>query len=81
MIGSDGSVSINAECIREGASGNVDAGTITYFSSDIQGVGAVINGEAAQDGTDGETDEALMARLNAFRQRPATSGNAYSYEQ
>ena len=81
VIGSDGSVSINAECIREGASGNVDAGTITYFSSDIQGVDAVINGEAAQDGTDGETDEALMARLNAFRQRPATSGNAYSYEQ
>lgn len=36
---------------------------------------------AAVDGRDTESDERLYKRIDAFRKRPATSGNIYHYEQ
>ena len=80
-IGGGGVCSVPATCTEPGAAGNVAAGTIAYFASDIVGVDEVTNEGKAEGGTDEETDAELMARLDAFRKRPATSGNAYSYEQ
>lgn len=80
-IGAGGSVNVLATCTEPGAAGNAPAGTIIYLAGDIIGVDDVTNLEAAAGGTDGETDAELLARLDDFRRRPATSGNAYAYKQ
>ena len=81
VIPDGGTCSVLATCTEPGTAGNVAAGTITYLTSDIIGVESVTNAVDAVGGTDEETDAELMSRLDAFRRRPATSGNAYSYEQ
>lgn len=80
-IGEDGTGSAVAYAEEPGAGYNAPANTIQYFVNYLDGVDSVTNEEAAEGGADQESDEALLSRLNDFRQRPATSGNAASYRQ
>lgn len=75
-----GAATATATAAEIGEAYNVAAGTIVRQLSSLSGLNAVTN-DAATGGTDAETDAALVARLYAFLQRPATSGNAYHYEQ
>lgn len=68
------------EAAYVGEAYNVGAGEITNIVRAIAGLTSFTNA-AANGGTDPETDESLLARLNARRQTPATSGNAYHYRQ
>lgn len=68
---------VTAEAV--GASYNVEAGAITTLQNSV-GV-TVQSSTEAVGGTDMESDEALVQRLYARWQTPATSGNAYHYEQ
>jgi len=75
-----GAAGVTANAVEVGEKYNVAAGTITQQLVSISGLSSVTN-EAATGGTDPETDAALVARLYAFLQNPATSGNANHYEQ
>lgn len=77
----DTTVDVPAKSVDVGSVYNVDKNTITLQYQSLAGVDSVTNPAKAQGGTDVETDEALLARLNQYRQRPATSGNKYQYEQ
>lgn len=59
---------------------NIGAGEIVSALRNYSGITAYEN-EAAQGGTDSESDKALLARYLDQRQRPATSGNPYHYQQ
>ena len=72
---------VTAQAADFGAAYNVGAGRINRLLTAVSGVTAVANAAPAAGGYDAETDAALFARLEAFRQRPATSGNAYHYER
>ena len=76
----NGSARVPAQAAEVGEAYNVPAGQITRQMSNQPGVRAVTN-EAAEGGTDPESDAALMGRLDARRRQPATSGNAYHYQQ
>lgn len=68
---------VTAEAV--GAAYNVEDGDITTLQNSV-GV-TVQSSTEAVGGTDMESDEALVQRLYARWQTPATSGNAYHYEQ
>lgn len=68
------------EAAEVGDEYNVEAGTITQMVVTIPGLSTWTNA-AAEGGTDQETDDALYLRIEAYRSKPATSGNAYHYEQ
>lgn len=59
---------------------NITAGELEQMVVTLPGLESWSN-EGAAGGTDPETDAALVGRLYDFLQRPATSGNAYHYEQ
>ncbi len=75
-----GEASVTATAAEDGEAYNVPAGTITRQIISISGLSGITN-DAATGGTDPETDAALVGRLNDYLQKPATSGNAYHYEQ
>ncbi|MEG0018847.1 MAG: baseplate J/gp47 family protein [Hydrogenoanaerobacterium sp.] len=75
-----GKASAAAQSKETGACCNIPAGLITQQYISIAGVSGVTN-TAAVGGTNPETDASLIKRLDAYRQRPAASGNAYNYEQ
>ena len=50
------------------------------MAATLPGLASWTNGPAA-GGTDPESDGALYERIHAYLSRPATSGNAYHYEQ
>jgi len=76
-----GTASVAATAAEIGTAFNVSAGTITGQLQNLSGVTSVTNAAAASGGTDAETDAALVARLYAFLQNTATSGNVAHYEQ
>ncbi len=76
----EGITTVIATAEEIGEKYNVEAGTITKQFVNLSGLASVTN-EAASGGTDAETDEALVARLYEYLQRPATSGNAHHYKQ
>lgn len=76
-----GSGTVGATAAEIGAAHNVDAGKISKLLTGVPGLTSVTNAQAADGGTDDETYEALFARLDAYRKRPATSGNIAQYEQ
>ena len=76
-----GTASVAASASSIGAAYNVAAGTITGQLQNLQGITAVTNAEPATGGADAEADAALVARLYAFLQNTATSGNAAHYQQ
>lgn len=75
-----GTVTVPAEALVAGASGNVGAGYITVTTGNITGVTAVTNADAFYDGSDVETDAELLVRYYERVRTPATSGNAAQYK-
>ena len=71
----------DALAVEPGTRYNVDAGEITQQYISVPGVTGVLNPEAAHGGADAESDAALFARVQAFRSKPATSGNVNHYTQ
>lgn len=77
----NGTVQAAAQAEEIGEAYNVPANSIQMMYQSIAGLISVTNPQAAEGGTDPESDESLYERLSAFLQRPATSGNVYQYEQ
>jgi uncharacterized phage protein gp47/JayE len=77
----DGTVTVTAEAEQGGAAGNVSQGSITIVLGDVSGVTAVTNAQAFDGGADTESDESVIARYTEKVEKPATSGNAFHYEQ
>lgn len=63
-----------------GAVYNVGAGSIDRMYVNLAGLESFQNAQA-EGGTDRESDEALLLRIQERVQRPATSGNGYEYRQ
>ncbi|WP_312643984.1 baseplate J/gp47 family protein [Hydrogenoanaerobacterium sp.] len=78
---SSGLATVLAEAQEVGAQYNVEADKITQQYVSIPGVTSVTNTAAVKGGTDPESDESLVNRLDAYRKKPPTSGNEYHYEQ
>lgn len=78
-IGESGTVNIEAQAQESGASYNVQAEMIVKIPVSIYGVQSVINVEAAHDGYEEETDDALRERVLFKVRQPATSGNKNHY--
>jgi len=77
----DGIAAVTAEAVAVGELYNVAATSITRQMITKAGINTVTNTAAAAGGTNAETDAALVARLYAYLQKPATSGNVNHYEQ
>ena len=77
----DGIATIPATADQPGAAYNAAPDTIAQLFKNIQGVTGITNDVAAVGGSDAETDEALRERILLRLQTPATSGNAYHYQQ
>lgn len=78
---SGGVATVQATAAKIGAEYNVIAGSVTRFFKNIAGISSIANENAAVGGTDNESDEALRERVLFRLQMPATSGNAYHYQQ
>jgi uncharacterized phage protein gp47/JayE len=76
-----GVATVQATAAKIGAEYNVIAGSVTRFFKNIAGISSIANENAAVGGTDNESDEALRERVLFRLQMPATSGNAYHYQQ
>lgn len=75
-------ITVHAEAEAPGESGNVGVGAIVSLApGDLYGVVTAHNPEEFDGGADIEDDDALRQRLFDKASRPATSGNAYHYEQ
>lgn len=81
VIGNDGYVDVPVKCITYGSIGNVPAGAIKYFPKTIDGLYAVTNKEAIDNGYDDEDETSLKERFFKKVQTPATSGNPAQYEE
>ena len=69
---------VPARAAESGAAGNVPADTVTYMVLAPAGVEAVTNPAALTDGSDGEGDDSLRARvLNSYRKLPNGANMAY----
>ena len=77
----DGVATISATADQPGAAYNAAPDTIAQLFKNIPGVAGITNDAAAVGGSDAETDEALRERVLLRLQTPATSGNAYHYQQ
>lgn len=73
-IPSSGSVTVPIECAQAGTIGNTNPNTIVLLSSTVVGITAVTNEEAVSGGTDEESDEALIERIEEYDQ---TQGDSY----
>lgn len=79
VTGSLGGFGYEATCETAGTIGNRYSGTLRPVSN-VSGVTAELQ-EIIVAGTDEETDESLRERLYVKVRLPATSGNAYHYQQ
>lgn len=75
-----GSQTYETICETPGEIGNQYSGDLQPVSDGISGVTATLE-DIVTAGTDEETDEALRERFYAKVRLPATSGNAYHYQQ
>lgn len=82
-IPASGSVTVDIECTSPGTDGNTTEGTIIFSSSGITGITGVTNSDAITGGTDQETDEALISRIEEYDQTQSDSfvGNAADYRR
>lgn len=82
-IPSSGSVTVAVQCTESGTEGNTSEGTIILASSELVGITGVTNEEAVTGGTDEETDQALIARIQEYDQTQSDSfvGNAADYRR
>ena len=67
-----------AEAAEVGSAYNVEAGELSQMAATLPGP---LVQEDSPGSTDPESDGALYGRIHAYLSRPATSGNAYHYEQ
>ena len=79
-IPSSGTASDYVHAVEAGAAYNIEAGEIVRMYTNIPGLTSFTN-DAAEGGTDAESDASLVERYYLRRRRPATSGNAAHYEQ
>lgn len=77
---SGGTDACTVEAVEAGSAYNVGAGELSQMLQTISGLESWDNA-AADGGTDEESDAALFSRIDAYRKRPATSGNPAHYEQ
>lgn len=77
----DGLADIPLKAREVGEKYNLPTGAITRLYRNIAGVETVGNPQPSVGGADPESGEQLMRRLDAKRQRPATSGNIHNYEE
>lgn len=80
-LGADGTGTCTVRAAQAGARFNVGAGEIARVMVSVTGLSAGSNPNPAEGGMDDESYEVLFDRLDAFRKRPATSGNIAQYEQ
>lgn len=80
VIEQGGNVQVIAQADEIGSKYNVFANKLTVLQQSITGINTVTNEAAAVGGVDEETVESVLTRLNAFRQKPSTSGNVYDYK-
>ena len=80
VLGDTGTGSGRLEAAQVGSAYNVEAGTVDRMYVNLPGLTGYTN-EAAEGGTDEESDAALLARIQERVQRPPTSGNGYQYRQ
>lgn len=80
VLGEAGTGSGRLEAAQVGSAYNVEAGTVNRMYVNLPGLTGYRN-EAAEGGTDEESDAALLARIRERVQRPPTSGNGYQYRQ
>lgn len=82
-IPASGSVTVNVQCTETGSVGNTGVNTIILVTSNITGITDVTNAEEITGGTDEETDEALIARIDEYDQAQSDSyvGNAADYRR
>lgn len=82
-IPSSGNVTVAVQCTESGTEGNTSEGTIILASSELVGITGVTNEEAVTGGTDEETDEALISRIQEYDQTQSDSfvGNAADYRR
>jgi uncharacterized phage protein gp47/JayE len=78
---SGGTVTVNATAEVGGVSGNVVAGEINTVPAELSSLLSVTNDLPFSGGFDEESDESLIARYYEKVQKPATSGNAFQYQQ
>lgn len=78
---SGGTVTVGAEALAAGASGNVSIGAVRTVVGDLAGITAVTNAVNFEGGANAESDDALRKRILERAARPATSGNANHYRQ
>ena len=78
-----GSVNVNIQCTEAGSEGNTGENTIILLASSITGITAVTNPEEVSGGTDQETDEDLIARIEEYDQTQGDSfvGNMADYRR
>ena len=75
------SLDVPARAETPGAAGNALAGTVTVLVTPSAAVESVTNSAAFTGGTDGESDDALRARLLQRCAQPANGTNAAWYRQ
>lgn len=73
-IPATGDVTMTVQCTQTGIVGNAPANTIALVSSRITGITSVNNPEAMVGGTDEETDEALIGRIQEYDR---SQGNSF----
>ena len=73
-IQASGSVTIPVRCTQTGIVGNTPASTIILVSSKLKGIASVTNEEAITGGTEQESDESLIARIDEVDQ---SQGDSY----
>lgn len=70
-----GVVTVPVRCTQTGIVGNTPAGTIILMSGKIKGITSVTNEVAVTGGTEQETDESLIARIDDVDK---SQGNSYT---
>lgn len=82
-IADDGTVEVPIACSETGTVGNTTAGTIIFNASGVTGITSVTNADPTTGGTDEETDQALIARIQEYDQMLSDSfvGNAADYRR
>lgn len=75
----NGSVTVAAEAVNGGASGNAAAASIKLVLGNLSGILTVSGNAIFSGGVDTESDASLLARYLDRVQKPSTSGNANQY--
>ena len=73
-IPSSGTVSVHIECTQTGTIGNTAAATVIHVGSKINGISSVTNEAAITGGTEEESDESLIERIENYDR---SLGNTY----